>query len=444
MSVSFTRGARVHPRDSYDLEEIKRRNPIEVVIGADVPLRHSGAAFVGLCPFHTERTPSFYVYPAAVSRSGGHFHCFGCPAGSNHGSVFDYVMRRSGLTFPQAVDRLGGRRLGDLAAFWRSLEAPAAPVSLPARPTVLATVEDREVLGVALRHYQEHLWCDLPALAYLENARGLDTATIRAAGLGLGGGLIHALRGHDDAIQVARRLGLLAAHDDFDRFTGRIVCAEWRQAGPPGGARCLPVWLTGRAVPGRATIYKPEAKYLDVAGLSGPLVGLDDARAVGTPRGGGLLIVEGYFDLLAARQLGYTAVALTGATPGDLALGELRALLAEGRRAYAAPDRDRAGRIGMLGRNRRDRDAPPERQPGLLRRLDLPPGTVGVLRLPLGVKDLGDLLNVPHGPALLAQRMAAAYAARQRARSPHGDAGPRHSRGRRGQEGDETWRHITS
>jgi DNA primase len=419
-----TRKGPVRVRDRYDLDEIKRRHPIEAIVGADLPLKRSGSAYHGLCPFHAERTPSFYVYPAAVSQSGGHFHCFGCPADSNHGSVFDYVMRRSGLTFLQAVERLGGRPRSDLAAFWKSLEAPAAAASPAARPVVMASAEEREVMRAAMQHYQRQLWRDPQALAYLQVVRGLNPTTIQAARLGLGGGLIHALRRDSAAIEVARRLGLLATRDDFDRFTGRIVCAEWRRdaVSLDGSTHSSPIWLTGRVQPGRVVVCKPEAKYLDVSSLSGPLVGLDEARSVGAPRGGGVLIVEGYFDMMAARQLDYTAVALTGTSPGDLALGELRALLEGGLCAYVVPDRDRAGRVGMLGRNTRDREAPADRHPGLVRRLALPVGTMGVVRLPLGVKDLGDLLRDPHGHAVLAQRVSAAYATRQRASATCGGA----------------------
>src|ERR1700747_1670963 len=90
------------PRFSDDkLEEVRTRADIVEVIGAHVRLKRSGRNFVGLCPFHNEKTPSF-----TVSAERGFFHCFGCGAG---GTVFDFVMRIDGLNFPEAMQSLAKR-----------------------------------------------------------------------------------------------------------------------------------------------------------------------------------------------------------------------------------------------------------------------------------------------------------------------------------------------
>src|SRR5579864_7306013 len=83
------------------LEEIRTRADIVEVIGAHVRLKRAGRNFVGLCPFHNEKTPSF-----SVSLERGFFHCFGCGAG---GTVFDFIIRIEGLTFPEALQSLAKR-----------------------------------------------------------------------------------------------------------------------------------------------------------------------------------------------------------------------------------------------------------------------------------------------------------------------------------------------
>ena len=89
-------GGRLMGRFGDDkIEEVRSRADIVEIVGAHVRLRRAGRNFVGLCPFHNEKTPSF-----SVNAERGFFHCFGCGAG---GSVFNFIMRVEGLTFPEAV-----------------------------------------------------------------------------------------------------------------------------------------------------------------------------------------------------------------------------------------------------------------------------------------------------------------------------------------------------
>jgi len=83
------------------LDEIKRRTDLAALIGEHVALKRSGRGFLGLCPFHQEKTPSFHVDPER-----GFFHCFGCNAG---GSAFTFLMRVTGATFPEAARTLAAR-----------------------------------------------------------------------------------------------------------------------------------------------------------------------------------------------------------------------------------------------------------------------------------------------------------------------------------------------
>src|SRR5665213_3924133 len=83
------------------IEEVRNRADIVEIIGAQVRLKRAGRNFVGLCPFHNEKTPSF-----SVNAERGFFHCFGCGAG---GTVFDFVMRVEGLTFLETLQSLARR-----------------------------------------------------------------------------------------------------------------------------------------------------------------------------------------------------------------------------------------------------------------------------------------------------------------------------------------------
>ena len=96
------RRVRPHHAKTYgsrlDVGAVKDRLAIEDVIGRDVDLRKRGGRYVGLCPFHDDHTPSFYVYPEQ-----GTFHCFGCGV---HGDAIDYLQRRDNLNFAEALRRL--------------------------------------------------------------------------------------------------------------------------------------------------------------------------------------------------------------------------------------------------------------------------------------------------------------------------------------------------
>ena len=91
--------ARTIPDDT--IIRIKKVADIVDIISDDVVLKQSGRNYLGLCPFHTEKTPSFTISPEKQI-----FYCFGCHTGGN---VFSYVMQREGFSFPEAVRYLGGK-----------------------------------------------------------------------------------------------------------------------------------------------------------------------------------------------------------------------------------------------------------------------------------------------------------------------------------------------
>jgi DNA primase len=100
---------------------LKAAISLPTMIAQTLELKRSGRWFAGVCPFHAERTPSFYVYP-------DHYHCFGCGA---HGDVFDWLARVCDLTFPEAVRRLAlddGRSLEVRSQAARHAQAPPGGV----------------------------------------------------------------------------------------------------------------------------------------------------------------------------------------------------------------------------------------------------------------------------------------------------------------------------
>jgi DNA primase len=96
-----------------DVARLKATVSIATVIGETIPLKRAGRLLIACCPFHAERTPSFYVF-------ADHFHCFGCGA---HGDAITFVMKTRGVSFPEAVAHLGG--VGDLSRTRAATPAPA-------------------------------------------------------------------------------------------------------------------------------------------------------------------------------------------------------------------------------------------------------------------------------------------------------------------------------
>src|ERR1700712_5836565 len=140
------------------LDELRARTPLHGLIGRKTRLVRNGRQWKGCCPFHNEKTPSFYVYD-------DHFHCFGCGA---HGDAISFVMQSQGSTFPEAVEQLAGEA---------GLEVPK---STPAAAEAERRRHDLySVLSAAASAYQRRL--HLPegrgALDYLRG-RGLTDTTI--------------------------------------------------------------------------------------------------------------------------------------------------------------------------------------------------------------------------------------------------------------------------
>lgn len=274
------------------LDELRARTPLPSLIGRKTRLVKSGRNWKGCCPFHGEKTPSFYVYD-------DHFHCFGCGA---HGDAITFVMRADGASFPEAVERL----------------AAEAGMEVP-KPTPQEAARDRRardlhaVMAAAAEAYHRRLFLPegRPALDYLLRRR-LSEETIRAFMLGWapsGRGAIAAdLRGEGVTEEQLIEAGLLrpgeAGDPPRDFFYARVMF-------PIRDRRGRVIAFGGRILGDGQPKYvnSPETPlFRKRMGL----YGLDLARE-GAFRGGAVVAVEGYMDVIALHQAGFTgAVAPLG------------------------------------------------------------------------------------------------------------------------------------
>lgn len=320
------------------LAEIRARINIVELISGYVALRKSGRSYVGLCPFHSEKTPSF-----SVNEEGGFYHCFGCGAGGN---AFTFVSKIEGLTFPEAV---------------RSL-ATKAGVELPHTrdPQAQERVRLYRLNELASAYFQRCLWGNAggEARQYLEE-RGLQPEIVKQFGLGFAppwsGGLVRFLADQHADLSRAVRLGLIGKRDTgnyYDKFRHRLMFPITDVVGKAVGfgGRLLP---QAESVSRSAASNRPPRtlpKYLNssdsVVYKKGTLLyGLAQAKAP-IQRWGRALVVEGYIDLLALAQYGHAeTVAVLGTA---LTVDQLKQLRRFTREVYFFFDGDDAGRRAAI------------------------------------------------------------------------------------------------
>ncbi|MFC7689385.1 DNA primase [Paeniroseomonas aquatica] len=196
------------------LDELRARTPLHGLIGRKTRLVRNGRQWKGCCPFHNEKTPSFYVYD-------DHFHCFGCGA---HGDAISFVMQTEGAAFPEAVERLAGEA---------GLEVPRATPQAAERERRAKDLHG--VCAAAEAAFRRRL--TLPegreALAYLRR-RGLSEATIARFGLGWSGegrgALAADLKGEGITPEQLVAAGLMKPRDPdrpeagvVDMFFNRVI-----------------------------------------------------------------------------------------------------------------------------------------------------------------------------------------------------------------------------
>lgn len=310
-------------------DEIKARiDLVDLVAEAGVKLRKTGRNYTGFCPFHANKhTPAFVVWPET-----GTWRCFGeCNEG---GDIFKFVMKKDGIDFKEALQKLADRVGVKIEFFQRE-----APQQREAYEHLRNLLED------ATLFYRNHLLNHKDVLTYLHEKRELTDATIETFGLG------YAPPGFDNALKhLAQRgyseqdlldAGLLSESDSgkrFDRFRHRIMIPirdeNGRMAG--FGARIV----DPNDVP--KFLNSPETPIFTKGHL---LYGLDRARKP-IRTADQAVIVEGYLDVIAVHQAGYENVV----SPMGTALTEdqLRLLKKFTRRIVLALDPDTAGQKAVL------------------------------------------------------------------------------------------------
>ncbi len=307
------------------IEQVRERADIVEVIGAHVRLRRSGRNFIGLCPFHNEKTPSFSVNPER-----GFFHCFGCGAG---GTVFNFIMKVEGLSFPEAIESLA-RRYG---------------IRLPERGEGGGVSAERNELfrtnQVAAEFFSHVLWNTPDGAAardYLKS-RGVSAETARAFMLGYAPARPAALARALEKRGLAERglkLGLLKRENEgapYDSFRARVTF-------PIRDAQGRVVAFGGRILENRQPKYlnSPESPLYSKART---LYGLYEARQA-IAQSDRVIVVEGYFDVIALWQAGFRETVASCGT--SLTVEQLRALGRYSRNVMACFDGDEAGRKASL------------------------------------------------------------------------------------------------
>ena len=281
------------------IEEVVSRNDIVDVISGYIKLKKSGSSYVGLCPFHNEKSPSF-----SVSGTKQMYHCFGCGVGGN---VITFVMEYENYTFPEAVKMLADRA---------GIALPVMEYSGEDRRERDIKTKLLEINKIAATFYYHQL--KSPAgqsgLDYLKK-RQLSDKTINTFGLGyapqLTGDLYRMLKekGYDD--ELLKESGLFTYEKGIrEKFWNRVI---------------FPIMDINNKVIGFGVMGDGKPKYLNspetkLFDKSKNLYGLNVARS---SRKNNLIICEGYMDVISMHQAGFNqAVASLGTalTPGHARL----------------------------------------------------------------------------------------------------------------------------
>ncbi|MBA2722605.1 MAG: DNA primase, partial [Methylibium sp.] len=281
------------------IDALLDRVDIVEVVGRHVEIKRAGKDFRGLCPFHAEKSPSFYVIPAKQF-----YHCFGCGA---QGSALRFLTEHVGLDFPEAVRDLA-QKVGMTVP--EDDSTPEEREHARAQKERHATLS--EVLSKAGEHWRKQLKADERAIGYLKG-RGLTGDIAARFGMGYAPegwrGLASVFARYDDPLLSESGLVIVQGDEGpeqkrYDRFRDRIMF-------PIRSVQGEIVGFGGRV------LDQGEPKYLNspetpVFVKGRELYGLYEARQALRERGY-CLVVEGYMDVVALAQLGFpNAVATLG------------------------------------------------------------------------------------------------------------------------------------
>ena len=275
------------------VEEIRNRNDIISVIGSYIKLQKKGSNHMGLCPFHNEKTPSFSVSPSKQM-----YHCFGCGASGN---VFTFLMEYENYTFVEALKFLAERA---------GVALPEQEYSEEAKKKADLRTRLLEVNKQAAKYFYYQLKSNRGQAAYKYlTGRGLTEDTIKKFGLG------YSNKFSDDLYQYLKNLNY---EDEFLKQSGLVTIDEKRGASDKFWNRVMfPIMDVNQRVIGFGGRVMGDGmpKYLNTPETllfdkSRTLYGLNIAK---NSRETDLLICEGYMDVIALHQAGFTnAVAALG------------------------------------------------------------------------------------------------------------------------------------
>ena len=308
------------------IDELIARADIVEVIGARVPLKKAGREYKACCPFHNEKTPSFWVSPDKQF-----YHCFGC---GKHGTVLGFLMDHDHLAFPEAVEELA-TRLGLSVPHEGGPEAGARRADEPLY----------ELTASVARFYAENLARSARARDYLAG-RGLTPETVERFAVGYASDswneLLRRFGAHDSGRKLLAEAGLIVERErgavrdgerHYDRFRDRIMF-------PIRDARGRVIAFGGRIIDAGEPKYlnSPETVLFHKGRELYGLYEVRRARANLTR----LIVVEGYMDTVRLHQAGidYTVATLGTATTAE----HLKRLFRLSTAVVFAFDGDRAGR----------------------------------------------------------------------------------------------------
>ena len=275
------------------IEEVRTRNDIVEVISGYVRLQKKGSNYFGLCPFHNEKSPSFSVSPGKQM-----YYCFGCGAGGN---VITFLMEYENQTFPEAVRTLAQRA---------GIALPEADDSKEARQADSRRAKLLEINKEAAKYFYYQLRTERGSVVmeYLRK-RELSDETMNHFGLGYANkysnDLIQYLKSKGYSEDLIRDAGLCNVdekHGMYDKFWNRVMF-------PIQDINHRVIGFGGRVMGDGKPKYlnSPETEIFD---KSRNLYGLNFAR---TSRKGNVILCEGYMDVIAMHQAGFTqAVASLG------------------------------------------------------------------------------------------------------------------------------------
>lgn len=321
------------------IEEIKKAHDLkEVVASHGIKLKKKGTNYVGLCPFHKEKTPSFTINPKTNL-----YHCFGCDAG---GDVIGFVSKTQGIGFRQAVQKLSGNGNGNGTK--NKTKKVASSLTAAVKPSVESPVQSinrTRLLNRVVSFYHKSFCEDQRALQYLQSRGIADNSVFGDFQIGYSNGtLLNTIPDEGDIRETLKEIGILNVRGK-ELFYGSVVFPVFDE-----NRDC--VGLYGRRIEGTVPDLRAKRSGAVESGLSpvshlylpGPRKGVFNHQAA--KRSKSIILTESIIDALALYNAGFRDVipcyGVNGLTDDHLALFARH----QTKEVYICFDRDEAGDQG--------------------------------------------------------------------------------------------------